>query len=633
MFATLLAAAVTVSPSPSASPTAVPEIAHVVTSDRGAESAARTARTTYVVTAAEIARNGDRTIADAIQNVPGVDIVRYGGFGAAATVGIRGSSSSEILVLVDGLPIAGSQIDNVNLEQLSVAGVDRIEVVEGGGSTLYGSASIGGVINIITAEPVRRSTATVSTGSFDETTYLAQTPYFTFQRTYAANDYSVVNAPNRQNAQAGLTAFSARYDHSIGDVDVTLSGDIDNAVLGDPNQLGSFSPTSEQNNVNRDLRLTATRQTAHAQTTLQLGDSSQTFSFTCNTPVDPNCPNSYYPTPPPGMTSNPPYAQLLDDAHWMASLRNVVGTAAERLVYGIDLLRGIARVDEGTGGGSPLAADNAPIFDSYAQTAAYVQSQWFGGQGQQLYAGLRAERDGAVGGAYSPSIGGILPVASGVALKLNAATAFRAPTAEELYYPGYSNPNLVPERTRVGDATLVAPSLWGGASFGWFTTSGSNLIVSPPPAYIPENVEHASIQGLSLQVATPPTHGYSANLGVTNLYRAQDLDTDTRLPGRGPVFSVGLGLRYVAPATSRFDGFRILAQTQGPQENADPYLSPAYAAYQPATFTTIDADLGYRLAQRLLITLRGYNLGNDRYAIYAGYPMPGRSFTVELRSR
>jgi vitamin B12 transporter len=633
MLPTIVAAIVAASPSPSPSPTAVPEIAHVVTSDRGLESAARTARTTYVVTAAQIARDGDRTVADAIANVPGVDVIRYGAFGAATTVGVRGSSSQQVLVLLDGLPIAGSQIDDINLEQLPVAGIDRIEVVEGGGSTLYGSGSIGGVINIITAPQAARTAATLSDGSFDEQTYLFQTPYLSFQRTYAANDYAVENAPNRQNAQAGMSALTARYAHSIGAVDVTFSGNIVSAAAGAPGELGYFSPTSEQNNVNRNARLNLERSGAHSSTSLELGDSSQELSYTCDTPVDPNCPNSGYPTPAPGMSSNPPYAQVLYDEHWMASLRNVVGTTHERLVYGVDLMRGLARVDEGTGGGSPLAADNAPIFDAYAQTAAYVQSQWFGNYGQQLYAGLRAERDGGVGGAYSPSVGGILPLFDALALKVNAATAFRAPTAEELYYPGYSNPNLQPERTRVADATLVAPALWGGVTFGWFTTSGSNFIVSPPPTYIPENVGHASIAGLSLTAATPPLLGYAATLGITNLYRAQDLDTDSRLPGRGPVFAVSLGLRYTAPPNSRFDGFDVVAQTQGPQESPDPYLSPVYAVYQPATFTQVDGYVGYRVTPRLILALRGYNLGNDRYAMYAGYPMQGRSFTVELRSR
>lgn len=629
----LLAALVAAVPSPSPTPTVVPEIAHVVTSDRGIESAQRAARTTYVVTAAQIAQDGDRTVADALESVPGVNVMRYGAFGAVASVGIRGSSSDQVLVLVDGLPVAGSQIDDVDLEQFPVSGIDRIEVVEGGGSTLYGSGSIGGVVNIITAPASARSAATISTGSFGEQTYQFQTPYLTFQRTYATNDYSVENAPDRQNAQAGLTGLTARYGHALGAVELTLTGNLADARVGAPGELGFISPTSEQGNVDRNVRLVAQTRGARSTASLELGDSSQDLSYTCDTPVDSNCPNSYYPTPAPGQTSNPPYAQMLYDRHWMASLRNVVGDARERLVYGIDLMRGIARVDEGTGGGSPFAADNSPIFDAYAQTAAYVQSQWFGGNGDQIYAGVRAERDGSLGGAYSPSVGGIAQLAGPLQLRLNAATAFRAPTAEELYYPGYSNPNLVAERTRVGDATLVDPALWGGASLGWFTTSGSNLIVSPPPLYIPENIGRASIAGLAFSVQTPSEHGLTASAGVVNLYRAQDLETDERIPGRGPVFAVTAALRYHPPAQSRFEGFTIEALTQGQQEAPDPYLSPAYAVYQPSTFTKIDAYAGYRLLPSLLIAVRGYNLGNDRYALYAGYPMPGRSFGVELQSR
>ncbi|HEY2475708.1 MAG TPA: TonB-dependent receptor [Candidatus Cybelea sp.] len=629
----LIAALVAALSSPSPSPSPVPEIAHVVTSDRGLESAQRTARTTYVVTNAQIAQEGARTVADAIASVPGVDVVRYGGFGAVASVGIRGSSSQQVLVLVDGLPTAGGQIDDVDLAQIPTSGVDRIEVVEGGGSTLYGSGSIGGIINIITAPGPQNINATIATGSFGEQTYLFQTPYFSFQRTYATNDYPVENAPNRQNAQAGLTGFAARYQHAIGAVELTLSGSLANTIVGAPGELGFFSPTSEQGSINRNLQLQAQTRGARSVTSLQVGESGTDLSYTCDTPVDANCPNSSYPTPSPGSSSNPPYAQNLYDQHWMASLRDVVGDSRRRLVYGVDLMRGGARVDEGTGGGSPLAADNAPIFDAYAQTAAYVQSQWFWADGSQIYAGLRAERDGGEGGAYSPSIGGIARLWGPLQLRLNAATAFRAPTAEELYYPGFSNPDLVPERTRVGDATFVDSALLGGVSLGWFTTSGSNLIVSPPPYYIPENVGRASIQGVSFQAATPPLNGLVASLGVTNLYRAQDLDAQTRLPGRGPVFAVSVALHYHALASSRFDGFAIEARTQGPQEAPDPYLSPAYAVYQPSTFTEIDAYAGYRLGPLLLVVLRGYNLGNDRYALYAGFPMPGRGFALELRSR
>lgn len=629
----ILAAILAASPTPSASPTAVPEIAHVVTSDRGAESAARAARTTYVVTSTQMARDGDVTIADALAHVPGVNVVPYGAFGSAVSVGIRGSSSQQVLVLMDGLPVAGAQIDDVNLEDVSTSGVDRIEVVEGGGSTLYGSGSMGGVINIITAGQPPRSTAVASTGSFNQQTYAVTTPFLSFSRTYATNDYSVVNAPNRQNAQAGLTAIKARYTHAVGALDLTFTGSLDDAQAGNPGELGLFSPTSETNNVDRNVRFIAAYKGARSTASLELGASSEDLSYTCDTPVDSNCPNSSYPTPGPKMTSNPPYAQVLYDQRAMASLRDVVGDEQSRLVYGVDLMRGTARVDPGTGGGSPLAADNAPISDAYAQTAAYVQSQWFARNGNEIYAGLRGERDGGVGGAYSPSLGGILHLFPALTLRLNAATAFRAPTAEELYYPGFSNPNLQPERTRVGDATFAEAAPWGDLELGWFTTSGTNLIVSPPPLYVPENVGRASIQGLSLIAKARTFYGCVANLGVVNLYRAQDLIADSRLPGRGPVFAVTLALQYEAPADRRFDGFSIAALTQGPQESPDPFLSPAYAVYQPATFTKIEGYVGYRLTPALILAVRGYNLGNDRYALYAGYPMPGRSVQVELRSK
>ncbi len=135
--------------------------------------------------------------------------------------------------------------------------------------------------------------------------------------------------------------------------DFTLSGNIDDANGGSPGSLDFFSPTSETSNVDRNLRFNAEHHGARSTTSLTLGDSSEDLSFVCNTPVDPTCPNAF-PTPAPGASSNPPYAQVFEDQHAMASLRNVTGDDRYRLVYGVDLMRGIARVDSGTGGGSPM---------------------------------------------------------------------------------------------------------------------------------------------------------------------------------------------------------------------------------------------------------------------------------------
>jgi vitamin B12 transporter len=632
LFAAALAVASTPTPSPSPSP--LPEIAHVVTSDRGSESAARTARTTYVVTAAEMARNGNRTIADALENVPGVEVNRYGAFGSQTSFGIRGSSSAQVLVLLDGLPIAGAQIQNVQLEGMPVSGVDRVEVVEGGGSTLYGSGSIGGVINIITTQPPT-SGAVLSTGSFGEQSYQFATPYISFQRTYAANDFGLPDGTTRQNANAGLTALRGAYGHTFGTWNLSFTGDLSQQGVRIPNSLDFSSLTSYQVTNANDLRLRAENRRPHSTLTVTLGESTQDLSYNCNTPDDSTCPNSPYTPPTPGAPTPPPYSQYLYDTHVMASVSNSVGDERQRLVYGVDVSRGVAQIDGGTG-------DPPPVANAYAQSAAYIQQQWFSSNGSEIYVGLRGENnymaDSSAGGsALSPSIGGIVKFNPTLSLRLNAATAFRAPDAEDLFYPGFSNPSLVPERTRVGDVTLTDSSLLGGVSFGWFTTAGTDLIVFDDVTFIPENVGRASIQGFTLTGNTRTYKGMVATLAITNLYRAQDLDTsaavDTyagqRLPGRGPAFATTLGFHYSAPAYTRFDGYGVKFTNWG-QQNPSAF-EPYYA--QSAAFTTTNAYIGYRVTPRTILTLRADNLLGARYAYYNGYPMPGPSYTLELRSK
>lgn len=621
VIAPLFAAALAAAPAPSPTPTLRP-IAHVVTSDRSSESIDRTARTTYVITQDDITRNGYLTVADALANVPGVSIERYGAFGSLSSVSIRGSSSSEVLVLLNGMPVAGGQIDALDLDSIPTSGVERIEVVEGGGSTLYGSGSVGGVINIITASPQTR--AAIEDGSYGEKSLSLVSPYVSISRTIAANDYPLPNGTTLQNADASLTSIRAGDAQQIGTIDAAFSGDLVDEHVGDPGAQGFYSPTSRQGTVDRDARLALSHGGGHDTLSLQLGASTSDLSFTCDTPVDPECPNAYLAPPEP-------YAQLLTEDRLMADLRNVVDNGNERLVYGIDLTRGDARIDDGI---DPLQ------IHPFDEAAVYAQSQWFDARGDELYAGIRGERDGTPGGALSPSIGGIEKIAGALLLRWNAATAFRAPTQEDLYYPFFSNPGLVPERTEVGDLTLVDQMPDADVSLGWFTTAGHNLIADNPVTFIPENVGRALLAGVTLDARTHVYHGYSAHVDVTNLYSAQDLDDDTRIAGRGPVFTVGSGIDYNAPSTSRFDGFGVETLSKGARGVIDTSL-PSWD--QPVAYTCVNAYVGYRLTPLLALTLRGFDLTNARYsefgtysassvAFYA-YPVPGRSFAVELRTR
>jgi vitamin B12 transporter len=604
---------------PTPTPSAPPKIARVVTSDRSDETPASAARTTYVVTQAQMLARGDRTIADAIATLPGVNLERYGPGASAASVGIRGSDSSQVLVLIDGAPAAGAQLDSVDLASIQTIGVDRVEVVEGGGSSLYGSGSIGGIINIIT-NPLRQTVVDATSASFGQRDLRIQTPNISFQRSIGTDNFSLPNGTTLGNADYNLTSGRVSFDRSLGTIGTRFSAGITARDQGDNGGDSFFSPTTRQNDVTRDAHLALNDVIGPSTTTLQLDATSLALQLTCDTPVDASCLNSYLPSPPP-------FAQLLTEGRVDASLRTVFDTARGSTIAGIDVARGVARIDDGT---DPLE------IHPFDQTAAYVQQRWFVRDGNILYAGLRGESDGSRGGAFSPSVGGIFKLAAHTHLRANAATAFRAPTADDLYYPFFSNPNLVSERTRVGDVTIDNDATLGGLALGWFTTSGTNLIVDDA-TFVPHNIGHASIQGLTFTLKTKTFNGFSASLGATDLYRAQDLDSDPttdiysgqRIPGRGPVLQGDLDIEYTGADELQSAG--IVDRDSGAR---GPVNTGAPTFDQPIAYSRIDAFARFRLGRRSLLTLRGFNLGDERYAeISGGYPMPGRWFALELSSR
>jgi hypothetical protein len=198
----------------------------------------------------------------------------------------------------------------------------------------------------------------------------------------------------------------------------------------------------------------------------------------------------------------------------------------------------------------------------------------------------------------------------------------------------------VPEKTHVGDVALEADGALGTLSAGWFTTDGRNLIADNPVTFIPENIGHAIVQGVTFEARSRTFGGYSGYVDVTNLYRAEDLDTGARIAGRGPTFTIGSGFDYVAAPQRRFDGFGVELLAKGPRGIVSASL-PSFD--QPVGYVRIDAYVGYRILPQLALVVRGFDLTNARYsefgtyspssvALYA-YPMPGRSFAVELQTR
>ena len=123
-----------------------------------------------VVTEAELRMRPAAELGDALRFVPGVEVARLGGPGQQTSLFLRGTESNHVLVLMDGLRINPGTIGTAAIQNIAPEFAERVEVVKGPRSTLYGSDAIGGVVNVITRDESGDSSLQAGYGSFDTTT-------------------------------------------------------------------------------------------------------------------------------------------------------------------------------------------------------------------------------------------------------------------------------------------------------------------------------------------------------------------------------------------------------------------------------------------------------------------------------
>lgn len=141
----------------------------VVTASRTPVSLASTGSAVSLITREEIERRGAAFAIDLLRDVPGVAVSRSGGIGSQAQLRIRGSEANHALVLIDGVEANDPSVgDEFQFEHLATNDIERIEIVRGPQSALWGSDAVGGVINVITRRPASPFEAGghLETGSF-----------------------------------------------------------------------------------------------------------------------------------------------------------------------------------------------------------------------------------------------------------------------------------------------------------------------------------------------------------------------------------------------------------------------------------------------------------------------------------
>jgi len=633
------ASAATPSPQPSAVPSASPvpgalqQIGRVVTSDRRSEPLGETSRPTFVVDRARIDSYGARTVADALEGVPGVEVYRSGPFGAIVSYGIRGSTSAQTLVLVDGQPVADPTSGAAYLDNFSTIGVNRIEVVESGASTLYGTSATGGVINIITSVP-RGAYLEASDGSFADRDLRVAVGDArigaSFERHVVTNAYGYpafsygfgtcqyvqpcnFAAGTRVNSNGDQSAARFSLDLPLGDgFRVRARADDAGLSVGLPGQLTYLTPQTTQAFSNATGLFELERATRASTLTVDVSGANQRFTYV-----------------------SPPYGE--DDTYSgrsQVSLKDAVSVGHEDLVAGIDLAResGVFTLPSSF---TPASASSPAVTippsatgQSESQSAAYLQLGTAPFAGARVTAGLRGENDAPHGTVLAPSLGGVIH-AGAVRFSGNLGESFRVPTIQDLYYPGYANPSLQPEKAATADATVAYEARRGTLSVGWFARGGSNFIVGDPLTFIAYNARRAQTAGIAVTAESKPFAGVVADLSFTNLYRALNLSTGARLP-QNPVAQAIVGLMRPFGRDRYSYGLRwkIVGSDGSDAEYVSPPLSGTYDAYD-----SLDAFVRYKVAPQAILTLRGFNLGDEHAVPVFGYPLPGRRLFVELSTR
>ncbi|MGL6313661.1 TonB-dependent receptor plug domain-containing protein [Vibrio sp. WXL103] len=193
----------------------------VITGTKTAKSILDTPIRTEVITAQELERTHATNLSEALQNIPGLTIRNIHGK-SGTEISMQGFDGNRVLILVDGMPVSPSTGSTVDLTQLGVANIEQIEIIRGSVSALYGSESMGGVINIITTTPdtpfgfkgtIRGGTY----GSRDVESHIPNDANYTINTHFAGdNAYLLLSADHRQLGGNDLDANVMGYDNDSG---------------------------------------------------------------------------------------------------------------------------------------------------------------------------------------------------------------------------------------------------------------------------------------------------------------------------------------------------------------------------------------------------------------------------------
>lgn len=580
----------------------------VVTGTRTAVSLENSLVPVQVIDRADIDRSQANSLQDLLRGRAGVNLTNSGGLGKQTSLFLRGTNSSHTLILIDGVRINSADFAAAAIPDLPLAQIDRIEIMRGPNSSLYGSEAIGGVIQIFT----RRNQG-------------AYAPYF--QVGGGSNGLRQGSAGFGGGGERGWFGADAAYQRTDGI----------NACRGTSGPPGAGCYTEEPDrdgyrNVSASLRAgykltdsltweaSAMRAEGttdydgyynHTESVQQLLSTklryapSETFALTfdagrSDNEADNSGPDSFG-FPVEG--SN-------------ATHRNTASAQAD-IGFGQGQLLSV---------GTEWYIDHLDSSTDYAvnsrrNLAGFVEYQGSFGA-HRLQASARNDDNEQYGNHTTGSLGWGMDLSHGLKLSATYGTGFKAPTFSDLYDPYSGTAELEPEKSRslnVGIAQYGKDWRW---SLDAYETRIEDLITFSGETWKMVQVDEARIRGAEFTVdVTVAGWDLSAQLSRTDpRNRSSDSNHDNLLPRR-------------AQNTGRFDVDKAFGDLRiGLTVNGAGYRYDNLAnTVRVGGFATTDLRLEYALSDAWTLLAKADNVFDRHYETVAWYNQPGREYGVSLR--
>lgn len=463
----------------------------VVTATRTPTKTSNVVAQTRVIDSETLQRYKGQTVVDVLKNQPGINITQSGGMGTASNFYMRGFDSKQVLVIIDGIRYGSISLGSPSLNLLAADQIDRIEVLYGAsGSSIYGSDAMGGVIQIFTkGNNVEQSNVSTAVG------YGSNNHYQVGITGQLKNDTSSLSLGVSRNETDGFNAIanSDSYDFNADDdgfkstnASLALQHKLSDSLSAGISALYTDSTTDIDSAGNAFPNAYSDQKNGSANAYLQYKTPLTVSKLSYGQSIDKS-------TTHDANSIDYQKGSQYDTTQEQARLETSINAQPGTVIVGAEWLsQQLDASDVLDFSGYPDPAVQTP----YNPEDRTVKSAFVGYQLADTYydvqANYRVDDNSQYGHESTYNLGAAIRPLAGMRIGANYATGFRAPTFNDLYYPGYSNPDLKPETSKNTEVFVEYVNDVQTSRLTGYYTDAEDLISSAA------NISEAKIKGLSL---------------------------------------------------------------------------------------------------------------------------------------